>query len=167
MDKLDDLESKLFNKNYSDMSERESELLLEQYKLYVGMMDKISERRHQANAFFLSVNTTLVTALAGFITLFYKDKTQNVSIAMAGVAGVIFCLTWWRLIRSYSQLNTGKFKIIHLLEEKMPARLFAAEWEALKRGDGSKYTPFTHVETYIPLIFAGFYIALVLYVLLR
>ena len=31
--------------------------LLEQYKLYVQMADKISERRQSANSFFLTVNT--------------------------------------------------------------------------------------------------------------
>lgn len=37
--------------------------LLEQYKLYVGMADKISERRQSANSYFLSLNT----ALLGFV----------------------------------------------------------------------------------------------------
>src|SRR5215211_423888 len=37
--------------------------LLEQYKLYVQMADKISERRQSANSFFLTINTALIAFL--------------------------------------------------------------------------------------------------------
>jgi hypothetical protein len=164
------LESRLFNQNYSELSEREAELLFEQYKLYVEMMDKVSDRRHNANSFFLSANTALVTALAGFSSLFQKSSSQSSSVGLVVVvafAGVTFCFTWWRLISSYGQLNTGKFKIIHLLESRLPARLYAAEWVALGQGNGSVYKPFTKVEIYIPIIFAGLYIAIAILTGLR
>ena len=38
-------------------------LLLEQYKLYVEMTDRISQRRMNANTFFISVNTLLLTII--------------------------------------------------------------------------------------------------------
>ncbi len=34
--------------------------LLEQYKVYVGMADKISDRRQTANSYFLAVNSGLL-----------------------------------------------------------------------------------------------------------
>jgi len=71
-----ELPSKLFNKIPAEMSEREASLLIEQYKLYVELMDKVSERRHQANSFFLTVNTILVTALTGFISLTQESSIQ-------------------------------------------------------------------------------------------
>lgn len=37
--------------------------LLEQYKLYVEMADRVSARRGSANTFFLTLNTTAVTAI--------------------------------------------------------------------------------------------------------
>jgi hypothetical protein len=157
-----DVMEKLFSKPPSEMSEREASLLLEQYKLYVELMDKVSERRHQANSFFLTVNTLLVTALTGFISLTQQPKTRYGWIIFAAIAGIVFCLTWCRLIQSYKQLNTGKFKIIHMLETRLPARLFDAEWDALNRGDGTVYKPFSHIEMLVPVVFALLYLVLII-----
>ena len=41
----------LINKDNKDISDA----LLEQYKLYVEMMDKVSERRGNANSFFITL----------------------------------------------------------------------------------------------------------------
>jgi hypothetical protein len=57
-------------------------------------------------------------------------------------------------------LNEGKFKVIGALEERLPTRAFStAEWTALDQGrDWRVYLPLTHVERWIPLIFAGTYV---------
>ena len=49
------------------MSEREKPdkgILLEQYKLYVEMADRISQRRQSANNYFLSVNILLFSIMS-------------------------------------------------------------------------------------------------------
>ena len=46
-----------------EYGEKYQEHLLEQYKLYVQMADKISERRQSANTFFLTINTVLIAFL--------------------------------------------------------------------------------------------------------
>lgn len=160
------LQSRLFNETFTDMSEYEVKLLMEQYKLYVGTMDKISERRYQANSFFLTVNVIVTTVLTGFISLTQESSVSYIWLIVPSLAGVVFCVSWRRLIQSYKQLNNGKFKIIHLLERRLPARLFDAEWDALNRGDGSVYKPFTQTEMYIPLVFVGLYGILILLTIL-
>ena len=66
-------------------------------------------------------------------------------------------------MRSYKDLNTGKFKIIHEIENKLPLALFDAEWTALGRGKNSKlYLPFTHIEIWIPRIFVILYVVLLI-----
>ena len=163
---VSELSAKLFNKSPAEMSEQESDLLIEQYKLYVEMMDKVSERRHQANSFFLTVNTIVVTALTGFISLTQEFSISYSWVIVPALAGVIFCLSWRRLIQSYGQLNSGKFKIIHLLETRLPARPFDAEWDALHHGDGTVYKPFTRTEINVPLVFVGMYVVLALFAIL-
>ena len=55
------------------------------------------------------------------------------------------------MVTSFRQLNTAKFRIIHLLEQHLPAAIFKAEWTALGEGaDPSLYRPFTRLETWIP-----------------
>ena len=72
---------------------------------------------------------------------------------------------WFFSIRSYKQLNTGKFKVIHEIESKLPMRLFAFEWEILDKGKSFKtYWPLSHVEMKVPFIFIALYVALSLFV---
>ena len=129
--------------------------LLEQYKLFVGTSEALVLRRQNVNTFFLSVNSIL---LAGEGLLLREDDLSSLaSAAIVGIAvgGVVLCVVWRRLITSFQQLSAGKFAVIHGMEEKLPARLFAAEWEALGSGKDPKvYRPFTKVESATPCIFA-------------
>lgn len=117
--------SNLFRKSPAEMLEGESELLFEQYKLYVELMDKVSERRHQANSFFLTVNTILITALTSFVALTQQPNIRYGWVSIAIAAGIIFCLTWRRLIQSYKQLNTGKFFRYHSCRSSVVCISFA------------------------------------------
>ena len=70
------------------------------------------------------------------------------------MSGMILCYTWSRLIRSYKDLNTAKFKVVHEIETKLPLAPYDSEWEAVGRGNAPDlYLPFTHVEKYVPWVF--------------
>ena len=133
--------------------------LLTQYKLFVETADRVSERRTSANNYLLTVNSVLVT-LYGLASSFSYDRPW---LFVMPVAGVLVCITWLVLIRSYRNLNTAKFKVIHELEEQLPAALFDREWDLAERGEGKAYKPLTHIEPYIPLVFAVLYIILAVY----
>jgi len=136
--------------------------LLEQYKLYLQMADKISDRRSAANTFFLTVNTGLFTAFG--IANFIEQKTSPAVFIVGGVAAILLCYSWYRLIRSYRDLNTAKFKVVHEIEKHLPVRPYDAEWEALGRGENRKlYWPFTHIENYVPWIFMLLYASVISY----
>ncbi len=133
--------------------------LLEQYKLYVEMADRISARRHSANSYFLSANTLLV-AVAG---LLFGKSTGGDEVTIAWrfaipIAGITLCVVWYFLIASYRQLNTGKFKVVHEMERLLPAAPYDAEWKALGEGlDRKRYWPFTHIERAVPWVFGILY----------
>lgn len=156
-DKNDELDKKLFSKSLPHMSVLDMRLLFEQYKLFVETAEMVSERRNKANTFFLSINTALITAISGFIAMTPQPSLQYGWMILASSAGGILCFTWWRLIQSYRQLNDGKYKIIHLLEARLPSRLFDAEWDVLNHGDGTVYIPFNKEERRVPLVFGGLY----------
>jgi len=61
---IDEYKKVLFKNQEGYPSDQLRGHLLEQYKLYIEMADRISSRRQSANSFFLSLNTTLV-ALGG------------------------------------------------------------------------------------------------------
>ena len=130
---------------------------LEMYKTYLEMADRISERREKANSFFLAVNTALIALLA-------KDAfggsaaAPRVLEALVPVAGSVLCYLWYRIVRSYRDLNSAKFKVVHLIERQLPLRPYDAEWESVGRGkDPRLYLPFTHVEIVVPWLFMAFH----------
>jgi len=138
--------------------------LFEQYKLYVEMADRISARRMQANSFFIGVHTALITAF----TVLMKEKVLSASIVGLApfIAVVLLCFVWWRVVYSYKQLNSVKFKVVHALEQMLPVAPYDAEWSALGSGNNKKlYLPLTHIENYVPICFGFLYaiLALTLY----
>ncbi len=157
-DEMNKIEEALWQED-SARGVADSNHLIEQYKLYVEMADRISQRRASTNTFFLTFNTTIVAALAGF----YEHVPSEISIAMY-LAATIMAITWAVLLRSYRNLNTAKFEVIGELEKRLPAQIFyAAEWKALGEGkDYKKYIPLSVVETTVPVIFFTIYIYLFL-----
>ena len=134
--------------------ERYTEHVLEIYKLYVEMADRISMRRQAANSFFLTINSAIV-ALVGYVNaIAMSEKSASYFYILVAVAGMLLSYLWYRLVLSYKQLNSGKFKVIHAIETKLPIRPYDAEWDALGRGkDPSLYKPFTHIEIMVPWVF--------------
>jgi hypothetical protein len=123
--------------------------LLEQYKLYVEMADRISARRQSANSYFLTINTVLL-GFTGYVT----PKDSSNYLWLLGLAGIALCYSWYRLIRSYRDLNNAKFKVIHAIEKRLPLSPYDAEWEAMGQGKNPRlYKPFTHIETSVPWVF--------------
>ncbi|HET6204505.1 MAG TPA: hypothetical protein VFI25_17070 [Planctomycetota bacterium] len=130
--------------------------LFEQYKLYVESAEKISERRVSANNYLLTVNAFLVTLYGLLAASPYKGGWA----VLVPVAGVLVSLTWHRIITSYRDLNTVKFKVIHELEREMPAALYDYEWHKAGEGRGKEYHPLTHLERWVPVVFMLLYVLL-------
>jgi hypothetical protein len=159
MSELDDIERDLWGQrqNRGEEDEVNTQQIFEQYKICIEMADKISERRGTANTFFLTFNTTIVGALSAF----YKDVPSEAASAFFA-ATIVLCVTWAFLLRSYRTLNTAKFKIIGLLERRLPASPFwSAEWQALGEGkDWRKHIPLGPIETIVPVLFILVYLYL-------
>lgn len=130
--------------------------LLEQYKLYVASAEQISERRVSANNYLLTVNAFLVT----LYSLLAASKYMSAWASLVPIAGFLVAFTWRRIITSYKDLNTVKFKVIHELEQQMPAALYAYEWRKAEEGRGKAYHPLSHLERWIPVVFMILYAVL-------
>jgi hypothetical protein len=134
-------------------------LLLEQYKIYVEMADRISARRGLANTFFLTLNTAIFTAVGVFWQ--HPPESARALTVVPWLVLLFQCLAWFWLLRSYRQLNTAKYAVIGALEERLPASPYwSAEWAALGLGaDPARYWPLSHVEQLVPAFFAVAYTA--------
>jgi hypothetical protein len=153
------INNKLYSGGNTDGYEKRSIYqthLLEQYKTYVTSAENISNRRQAANAFFVSVNTVLIS-LVGYLNLGAKNSTKMYWVI--SVAGIAISYMWYRLVRSYKDLNTAKFKVVHEIEKNLPISPYDAEWEAVGRGENSKlYLPFTYIEIFVPWMFLALHL---------
>jgi hypothetical protein len=160
---LDDIRPDLWNgdvtpASYAGENEAYQGAILEQYKVYVEMADRISNRRGLTNTFFLTLNSAVLTLFGTF----WKDRPADISTwALILLLAVALGQTgaWWFIVRSYRQLNTAKYKVVGILEERLPASPYwSAEWTALGKGkDPRVYLPLTHVEQWVPVLFASIY----------
>jgi hypothetical protein len=141
------LSEKEYGESYRDHA-------IEIYKMYVEMADKISERRQSANSFFLTLNSAIV-ALVGYVNLSQDSTSPAASFFwLVAISGMVLSFLWYRLIRSYKDINSGKFKVVHAIEKQLPLRPYDAEWTALGKDENAKlYLPFTHIEIYVPWVF--------------
>lgn len=136
---------------------------LDQYRMYVASVEKISDRRESANKYFVTVNSALFV-VAGFV-IQYTHSKRGLLLAGISILGVLICTIFWFLINSYKQLNTAKFTMLHEIESNLPIELYKREWDVLGRGeDKKKYYPFSHIERLIPIVFGVAYLCIAIFV---
>jgi hypothetical protein len=132
--------------------------LFEQYKIYVGSVEKVSDRRVLANNCLLTVNAFLAVLYG----LFAGHSQNSAWLVLLPVVGVLVSLVWYRIIASYRNLNAIKFQVIHELEQKMPAALYDYEWFKAEEGRGKAFRPLSHLELWLPRIFVLLYALLII-----
>ena len=136
------------------MNDSNKKELLEIYKLHAELADRVSQRREGANRLYVS----LLVGLALFLGLLFSFGVEGFPISIlfqaAGIIGAVLSISWYIVIRSYRQLNSGKFAALHELEDKLAFPFFKREWELLGQGSKlSRYWKLTIVETALPAIF--------------
>lgn len=126
------------------------------FELYLATAEKVSDRRAQANAWMLSVNSAIV-ALYGYLP---ADKTavggpqKAVWLWAIPAAGVIVCVAWWALPTSYRDLHRAKIAVLQQIEADLPVALFARERETYRR---NRRRSLSNIERMIPVCFAVLY----------
>jgi hypothetical protein len=140
-------------------SSEDIERVVELYKLMVASSESLVNRRQAVNTFFLTANGAIVTAAGLLIGNGASRDFRNWGLLVLAVTGFILSIGWKSVIKSFGQLNTGKFVVINRLEKVLPVAVYLAEWKALGEGKyPSKYQSFTSRETWVPWTFQGIYI---------
>jgi len=142
--------------------------ILEQYKLYVEMADRVSSRRAQMASFYTSILSALLALLSITSNKDLFQGSQSFILLTLAILGLCLCLAWTANINSYKQLNSLKFKVIHEMEAYLPFPCYDREWEILKEDENrGRYLRLTAVEKYIPIIIAVPYLCLFIYSLIK
>jgi hypothetical protein len=150
-------ENKLFNTTEDEYGNQYKQHLIEQYKLYVDMADRISQRRISTNTFYITVTSLILTVYG--IT---KSLSFIANICVL-IAGILLSISWHEVINSYKQINSVKWHLVHDIEEQLPICPYKYEW--LKAGEGKDkkiYSPTSHLEKKLPIIFGLIFLVLLI-----
>ena len=126
------------------------------FELYVATAERVSDRRAQANAWLLSVNSAIVT-LYGYLEtdkLSVPNGQRMVWLWAIPAAGVLVCIAWGALLTSYRQLNRAKFAVLEEIEADLPLQPFTRERDAYMH---DRRRSLTYIETAIPGCFGFLY----------
>lgn len=146
---LDSVDIDEYNSTYK-------EHLFQQYKLYLHSIEKNSDRRHSCNSFFLAIHTAVLGAI-GFYNSYSLGGTRSTLCYIMPLVGFTLCLVWVRLIRSYRDLSSHKFRVLSEIEGMLPISPFHYEWELIRRPKKRPYVPFSGNEKAIPYVFMILY----------
>ena len=142
----------------------EQDRLLEIYKLHAELVDRVSQRREGANRLFVSLQVGLAVFLAALLRFGFGDTPENLVLGLIGALGILLSFSWFVVIRSYRQLNTEKFRVLHDLEKQLPYQFFTLEWDPETRGEKSnRYWKLTNVEVTLPVIFFALWLVVIAY----
>lgn len=156
----------LLSKQESAYGPQYSEHLFQQYRLYVESAEKTSDRRNKANSDFVALSTLFVSLLALASQATFLGNPMLAELVLSAF-GFLVSTMYCSLIKSYDQLNTGKYSVIHEIERSLPLALYEHEWEVLGRGrNPAIYTPLSHIERWIPALLATMYAIFTVYFLL-
>ena len=135
------------------MTDSSKDQLLEIYKLHAELADRVSQRREGANRLHVSLLSAFLVFLAALLR-FGSGEIPAPVLLLFGIIGMAISGSWYIVIRSYRQLNTGKFAALDELKQKLDYPFFRREWELLERGwNCNRYWKLTVVETFLPSIF--------------
>lgn len=132
--------------------------LMEQYKIYLQTSEDLVERRQTVNNFYITANAALVS-IFGTVVALSTNRSLGLLVGLCFAAlGIVLCLSWSRILKSYGNLNASKMKVISIIERELPASLYDAEWSVMSdKLNKQKYVSFTDSEKRLPRIFIAIY----------
>lgn len=145
------------------MNDEDGRELLEIYKLHAELADRVSQRRAGANKLYVTLLTGTLVLMAAVLRYGTGTVPAWIVLSAFAVVGMLLSSSWFIVVRSYRQLNSGKFAALLELEEKLSYPFFTREWELLEEGKNkSRYWKLTVVETFLPV---GFFVLSLLLIL--
>lgn len=138
------------------IEDQDGSKLLSLYLYYAEQTEKLIERRNANSRYFLTINTAFVAILG--LALKHAPPGQSVWLLALPVAGIVVCVLWAWLVRSYAVVTKARFKVINEMEARLPASPYADEWLSIKEDPAFKgYTSISVLEGWVPLVFAVIY----------
>lgn len=128
--------------------------LFEQYKLFSDTSESLVTRRQNVNSFYITANTALITIVATAFSLNDNLTAQLIITLALSLPGILLNRSWLKILEAYSLINSSKMKVLGMLEKKLAASLYDAEWEIMSNQYNTrKYVSFSDREKHLPIVF--------------
>lgn len=153
LDIINDYEQETYIKLFND-DKIDPEKLFEQYKLFSETSEALVTRRQNVNGFYMTANTAIITIAATAFGLNSSLISRLIITLALSIPAILLNISWLKLMESYTLLNSSKMKILSMLEKKLAASLFDAEWQVMGNEYNIKqYVSSSDREKYLPIIF--------------
>jgi hypothetical protein len=131
-------------------------LLMEQYKVYMEMADRVYSRRSMTNVFFLTFHAIILGVLG--LSLSHSPVVPLVGLIVFPLIGLLLlCYAWGRFVQYFRRLSEAKTRVIGELENRLPCSpMWRAERAALNVD--RPYNPLRRMELYLPFLFGILYV---------
>ncbi|NCX93584.1 MAG: hypothetical protein EBX40_02785 [Gammaproteobacteria bacterium] len=161
-----DIRQELWNEKDSERFSNDAynHLLIEQYKIYIEMYDRVSARRTLANTFFLTLHAIFISALG--ISLHNPGTIAQAGLLIFPLLGLlVLCYAWSRLVQYFRRVINAKEKVINEFEKRLPSNpSFLAERRAMSTD--RPYNSLRRMEITLPYVFGALYVLSYLYILI-
>lgn len=129
-------------------------ILFEEYKLFVELMDRLAQRRDNMNKFYLTI-------ISAIFALNVAETSMINDHILPAILGLALSTVWFIHIRSFRLLNRSKFKVIHEMEQQLPYACFDKEWLFIQdKEENGNYIFLSKIEQFVP-VFMGSLFAVV------
>lgn len=136
--------------------EEKTTIVVEQYKVLAGNLDKINENRETSNNFWVSVNGLCISALA------YLRDTQSILrdhkplvLWTLIIIGISFCLSWLLCLKTINNSIAMRTRLLIEVEANLPLPLFTKLGST--SSDKADRPLLTLEEMAVPCLFLGGY----------
>jgi hypothetical protein len=134
----------------------------DEYKLFVGSTQHLSERRQAATQTYLSVNTAIFAILALLVKEAGLKGGTLVGVSLPlFLVGILACLIWHRIIMQYKELIGWRYDQLMAMERAMPEshQIYVKESEEFfKPRQEKKKFGFSRLEVWLPRLFLVLYL---------
>ncbi|MCQ2472466.1 MAG: hypothetical protein MJ147_10580 [Clostridia bacterium] len=143
----------------NNIKDANDEKLFEQYKFFAKTSEDLLTRRQAANSFYLSANVAIITIAGTMLSIESLNmKFRALFCLITCIIGLIINRSWHQILESYGINNSSKMVILQMIEKKLPASLFDAEWNVMDRPYKKEpYVSFTKSEIKLVKAFRFFY----------
>lgn len=139
---------KTLPKQEQEEVQESSKLAFDEFLLFYGSAEKVTDRRLETNRWNYSVCTAIIVACAAILG--WATTNPNflvialIAVLILSIMAILFCRFWIAQIRDFKMLNNAKFEVLNQMaprvcfspennDDRKSFLPFEKEWEALKK----------------------------------